>query len=117
MALIKITKKKSHNGRLMLMKLSNALEVYNRKMRRLYKVPYNLHRNTIFRLIITYIAFFLKRNLLNYHFYYKQRSYSRSLLLCKGAVYGERILKTIGIQFLKHRSISNDERTKRIPKL
>jgi len=38
-------------------------------------------------------------------------------LLCKGAVYGERILKTIGIQFLKHRSISNDERTKRIPKL
>ena len=66
---------------------------------------------------ITYIAFSLKRNLLNYHFYYKQRSYSRSLLLCKGAVYGERILKTIGIQFLKHRSISNDERTKRIPKL
>ena len=29
-ALIKITKKKSHNGRLMLMKLSNALEVYAR---------------------------------------------------------------------------------------
>ena len=57
-------------------------------MRRLYKV-FDFCRNTIF-IIITYIAFSLKRNLLNYHFCYKQRSYSRSLLLCMGAVYGER---------------------------